>query len=216
MGRAELRNACLAVGVVLILAATSACGRELPACSIDFAGYDAAGSSEPLRIVSVKQGQGGEADLEGREILGIDEHGYRVTAQGSTVYFTEHFLYGFTWGVTLESLTGMRVEKPIGVWSCTHQRESVFFLEEQGSDPDSAPWFERDGRLVGCEFDGDWWVRFSPYSIFRMGPTQLSERLTTAIWSRLRGSSRFSRGTAYDTSSWPGKERIRSSCSRLT
>jgi hypothetical protein len=155
----ETENRILRIGVGLLLMAASACGQAtLPECFVEFPVYDPNGLRQAgFAVASVKILQPEES--AGTEVLNLPIEEQPLLVRGDRLYFEKRYLDTVALDVTLKR-EGDETNKWIALESC-RQRESIF-VGQRKPDYEEANWIDRVGQLVGCEFEGDWWIRIQP------------------------------------------------------
>lgn len=131
--------------------AYSACAAEKD-CAIQFAVYDPAGNALDFRITRVSAEKGDKVNL-----LRVDPK--IMTAKGSVLLFSDRKILGRSLEVLLEGPKGIKLSKIAVVTACRLRLPFFFGVSDTGSDVNGI--FVK-GRLSGCSFTGDWWVRGVP------------------------------------------------------
>jgi hypothetical protein len=151
------------IGVLLVAMVLEplSCGRTLPECSVEFAAYDRAGNGiENWQITGIDMLA--PYSNEVLDAFAVDPPELRPIVENDKIYFRRDFVDTAPWLVKLQDADGESVEKEIVLYSCSQQRESVVFDVDLAAGNEPVEWLERKGRLKGCAFDEDWWVRSSP------------------------------------------------------
>ncbi len=92
-------------------------------------------------------------------LLSVARAGVKITPSGDRIIFSSGEIVGLTIEVTLEGPKGAVVTTQMVVTSCRLRRSLFFGQSETGADVSGVNMI---GRLSGCKFEGDWWVRTVP------------------------------------------------------
>ncbi|MDX2180337.1 MAG: hypothetical protein SFV18_12155 [Bryobacteraceae bacterium] len=142
--------------LLVLLFLSAKCQGEKPntPCFIDVPVYDPFGERLPFRVVRVSPENAKHMNLLRTRIDGI-----QVTSIGSRVVFPAKPILGAEVKTTLEDAKKRRLTTRFVVTDCHMRRSQVYRSSDNGFDVSSIP---VKGRLSGCRFTGDWWVRVLP------------------------------------------------------
>jgi hypothetical protein len=140
----------------LLLAQVTLAVEPPPPCILEVPVYGPFGDRLPFKVTGLAFEEGGrKVDLLGRQIDGI-----AFTSKGDRVFFSSDRIVGARpINVTLEGPNGARITSEMIVSGCRARRSLFFGQSDLGDDVNSVP---IKGRLSGCQFVGDWWVRAMP------------------------------------------------------
>ena len=141
---------------LFLLAALAAHAQEPPPpCILEVPVYGPFGDRLPFRVIRVTP----END-KSLNLLSIERDGVKITSKGDRIFFSSNRIVGGrAIEVTLEGPKGARVTSRMIVTAC-RLRRSLFFGESDLGHHVSG--VRVTGRLSGCKYDGDWWVRAMP------------------------------------------------------
>lgn len=122
-------------------------------CVLELPVYDQLGNRLPFRVTRVVvRNQNATADLLGKRVDGI-----LTSASGDRVLFSSDRIVGKrAIEVSLQGAGGARLVSSVFVTSCKQRHSLVFGESDLGLD---VAFVAIRGRLLGCTFTGDWWVR---------------------------------------------------------
>lgn len=154
------RNSATRSAVVGLLVTGCSYGQAvLPECFVEFAVYDPVGERlGPFQVISVELVE--EGAFRGTELLESGPVGSRPVADQERLYFRREMIDAAPLVVRLEGQRWQYAYKRIRLTTC-RQHESIFD-GEIGYEIADILGFELYGRLSGCQFEGDWWVRSEP------------------------------------------------------
>ncbi len=122
-------------------------------CVLEVPVYDPHGSRLRFRVNRVAVRDGNMT----RDLLGKQVDGIYTTASGDRVFFSTDRIVGKrAIEVSLEGPNGTRISSHVLVTACRQRRSLSFGQSDSGLDVAFVP---LRGRLVGCSYAGDWWVR---------------------------------------------------------
>jgi hypothetical protein len=149
----RLKLVLLAAQAILLLfcCAYNACAAEKD-CAIQFAVYDPAGNSLDFRVTRVSAEKGDKVNL-----LWADPK--IMTARGNVLLFSDRKILGRSLEVLLEGPKSVKLSRTVVVTACRLRLPIFFGVSDLGSDVNG---IFVEGRLSGCSFTGDWWVRAVP------------------------------------------------------
>jgi hypothetical protein len=136
-----------------------------PPCFLEVPVYDPLGSRLSFDIRSVTVENGGKK----LDLLKNSADGISVTAKADRLYFSSSRIVGSRpMEITLDGPHGAHLTARIIVTQC-RLRQSLFFGQSDlGFDVKGV---NIRGRLSGCQFTGDWWVRSMPM----FGPSESAD-----------------------------------------
>lgn len=147
-----------AVALALLLLINMDCGEAgQEACVMELRVYDGFGNRLEFRVTRVSPEDKPEINLLTKVPKYITSTGDRLSFTGRS--FTEHSLRGRVVVITLEDAKGRKVVKPVVLLDCPQRISIRYGQSDLGIDVDSVP---VTGRVSGCRFVGDWWVRVLP------------------------------------------------------
>lgn len=152
IGRKAITAACAPAVLALFLGAFASAAAAGQPCVLELPVYGPKGDRLPFRVVEVRA-EGGR----GPNILSLKLK--EMWAKEERLYFTERALLGRVLEVTLEDARGGRISESIFLTQCT-QRASLRYGSSEAYGDVYANVIR--GRLTGCRFDRDWWVRAFP------------------------------------------------------
>jgi hypothetical protein len=131
-------------------------GEPTPPCILDVPVYNPFGDRLLFKVISVAFTEG----TRRMDILGRTVDGISTTSTADRIFFSSNRIVGARpIEVTLEGPNRVRISSKMIVTEC-RLRRSLFFGESNlGYDVTS---IAIKGRLSGCQFVGDWWVRAMP------------------------------------------------------
>src|SRR5260221_8784459 len=151
---------CLSIKSIVLVLLMSACAAHSdeppPPCILEIPVYSPLGDRLPFKVtrLSIKDGDG-KIDL-----LGKKTDGMAITSKGDRVFFSYDRIVGASRiEITLEGPDGARITSEMIVTACRLRRSLFFGQSELGIDVSSV---SIRGRLSGCQFGGDWWIRAMP------------------------------------------------------
>jgi len=122
------------------------------ACVVEVPVYDAFGSRLDFRVTRVSPQHKSDVNL-------LKEAPKLIGSRGHRILFYDHSIITRAFEVTLEGPKGARVTTEMIVMDCPMRRSLFYGQSDIGHDV----WGVRvAGRLSGCHFAGDWWVRALP------------------------------------------------------
>jgi hypothetical protein len=141
-----------ATAILLLFCCThSACAAQKD-CVIQFAVYDPAENSLDFRVTRVSAEKGGQVDLlQGSPKI--------FTVQGNLLSFSDRRILGRSLEIQLEGPKGAKLSRTAVVAACRLRFPIFYGVFDSGSDVNGI--FVK-GRVSGCSFRGDWWVRSFP------------------------------------------------------
>jgi hypothetical protein len=92
-------------------------------------------------------------------LLSVRIPGTRFKAEGNRLLFSPKAMLKRSIGITLEDKSGHRIQRRIPLMVCRQRTSLRHGLVEGIGD---ASYLTIHGRLAGCHFQGDWWVRAMP------------------------------------------------------
>ncbi len=139
--------------LLLALTALSDAAERAQGCVLEVPVYGPHGDRLPFKVSSVALDHGHKrVDLLGKTVEGLT-----VRSNGDRVFFSSTRIVGARpIEVTLEGPRGERVVSRIIVTECRLRRSLFFGQSDLGFDVSAV---RITGRLSGCRFIGDWWVR---------------------------------------------------------
>jgi hypothetical protein len=138
--------------LVVVLPGTGCAGTPAAECSIYLPVYDPHGNHLPFRITAAK------VDIkDGIDLLTTSDPKRRVRADGETLYFPKTLHTPLR--VTLEGPQGAITYGSIGLTGCKLTNSLRYGQLDSGLD---VAWSTIGGKLSGCRFTGDWWIRAAP------------------------------------------------------
>jgi hypothetical protein len=144
----------MSLGLLLSLAPHSLAQEPQPACVLEVPVYDPSGGRLAFRVIRVSP-----ADHKDIDLLSTDHAEIRATASGDKIFFSSKRVVGREIQVTLQDPKGATVNTQFIVTSCRLRRSLFRGRSETGADVSG---INVTGRLAGCNFEGDWWVRALP------------------------------------------------------
>lgn len=140
----------LARAMVCCLCTSCAAGQQAD-CSVYLPVYDGVGNRVHVRIGAVIRQDQSREDLLRRGVVRVDEQ--------SLIHFPRALIQSGLLSITLIDDAGRSFKRTLIITSCK-QRSSYQYgeLDTEFDVSNSS----LDGRLEGCDFVGDWWVRLSP------------------------------------------------------
>lgn len=153
-----LPNLQLAILLLMASVSITSSAQAQPACSAHLPVYDAKGAHLQFRIVDVRPDTG-EKDMDKIDLLHTEKGEYRLKADGETLYFSKAWIGGKAVRVTLEGPKGAKVYGRVRFLACEQRTSFRYRQLDTGFD---VGWSTITGRLSGCEFMGDWWIRAMP------------------------------------------------------
>lgn len=143
----------LGIWLVWITFGTSSCADNEPnVCTLQVPVYDPTGNRLEFRVTRVVVRERPDVDL-----LAVAPS--MVSSAGDHISFADRKLLGRVFVVSLENAAGKKITQPI-LWTQCPQRSSVRFgVADAGGDVNGQT---ITGRLTGCSFAGDWWMRATP------------------------------------------------------
>lgn len=142
---------CKAGMLVFLCASVSCAESPMGECFVDFPVYDPSGTRIPFRVVRVSPAGRSDIDL-------LKNSPTVLTSRDSRVIFGRS-LVGRHMKVVLESPAGDRLSTEVAITDCRMRRSLAYGSSDIGRDVSG---IRVSGRLVGCSFVGDWWVRATP------------------------------------------------------
>ncbi len=122
-------------------------------CILEMPVYDPLGERLPFRVTRVAVRDGNMT----KDLLGKTVDGIYTTVNGDRVFFSTDRIVGKrAIEVSLVGPKGARISSHVFVTACRQRRSLVFGQSDSGLDVAFVP---LRGRLVGCRYTGDWWVR---------------------------------------------------------
>jgi hypothetical protein len=122
-------------------------------CRLHVPVYDARGFPLPFRVSEVGLDVDGKVvSLHGRRIDGI----LTTIAENRVLFSSERIVGRRGIRVVLEGPKGARITSQVVVMSCEQRHSLVYGQEDSGLDVAGGV---ISGRLSGCAFSGDWWLR---------------------------------------------------------
>jgi hypothetical protein len=146
-----VKPACL---LSVTLAVASGCAALPKVCVLDLPVYDPVGARLRFTVTKVAAADKPDVNL-------LKTAPELVTSDGDRVLFRADpdKLYGRTALITLEGSAGQIVMKSITLLGCPQRASHTFGRADSGLDVSSVTVV---GRLSGCRFVGDWWIRVVP------------------------------------------------------
>lgn len=135
-------------------------------CTLQLPVYDPTGARMQFRIVHVSPPKRQDLNL-----VDLGGSGLRVVGSGDTLEMPVEMV-SRTILVSLEGRQRERLEREITILSCEQRTSSVFGQAECGADNYAET---VKGKLVGCSFAGDWWVKSMPMFEVLVPGSMLSE-----------------------------------------
>lgn len=121
-------------------------------CIIDFPVYDSFGARLEFKVSRVSpEGNANTNVLSAKPTI--------MTSKGNQVFFSDRRLVGRTLVVLLEGPKGAQITTRTVITACRLRHSLFFGKSDAGPDVDG---IAVNGRLSGCRFVGDWWVRAVP------------------------------------------------------
>jgi len=144
----------LAASLLLLLTAAPDVALALPACVLEVPVYDASGNRLEFRVTRVVPEGNDKIDL-----LSLKRNDVRVTSRGDRVSFSDESLLGRVVQITLENGSGAVLTQKVLLMQCQQRASTRFGESETWGD---VRYITLRGRVSGCRFAGDWWVRAMP------------------------------------------------------
>jgi hypothetical protein len=142
------------LALVLVTVVAAEAQEPPPPCTLDVPVYSPTGSQLPFRITRVTS-----ANEKNRNLLSIISSEIQVSKDGTRISFQSNRIVGREIEVSLQGPQGSVETTRVIVTSC-RMRRSIFHGQlATGADVSG---IDVTGRLSGCKFDGDWWVRAVP------------------------------------------------------
>lgn len=129
-------------------------GASLPPCFVDLPVYDAGGNRTSFKISEVSPE--GERQIN---LTTVEQLRYRVVARGTRLYFHRAMIGKRRIEVTLQDSKARKVVRRVALMNC---RQKTSFREGMADTGLDVSWSVVRGRLTGCRFAGDWWIRAVP------------------------------------------------------
>lgn len=143
-----------AAALFLVVPVISNAQEPQPPCVLMVPVYGPFGDRLPFRITRVSPEENRNLNL-----LSAERNGFKLTGNGDTILFPTTEIVGRAIEVTLEGPKGAVVTSKMVVTSCRLRRSLFFGQSDKGLDVSG---LTITGRLSGCRFAGDWWVRAAP------------------------------------------------------
>jgi len=160
MGRAMLAAvACLSgLASLLVVAVPAPPAEPQPGCWIDLPVYDETGVRLPYWVESVVPKE--VAEKERNDPGWLARNGFKPRISGCRVF---GLTPGLRYVASFRDSNGENLKREFALlYTCVQRASQVVVTRpEKGSIGDVAH-DQLDGRLEGCTFDGDWWVRIAP------------------------------------------------------
>lgn len=121
-------------------------------CFVEIPVFDARGNPLPFEIKSVMSEQG---DIN---LLTTEQKDYRMTAYRDKLYFSERLLGRSGFDITLE-YEKRKLRTRIALMACQQRTSLQYGSLDTGAD---VAWSVVKGRVSGCQFSGEWWIRAVP------------------------------------------------------
>jgi hypothetical protein len=121
-------------------------------CIIDFPVYDPFGARLEFNVSRVSpEGNANINVLSAKPTI--------MTSKGNQVFFSDRRLVGRTLVVLLDGPKGAQISTQTVITACRLRHSLFFGRSDAGPDVNG---ITVNGRLSGCRFVGDWWVRAVP------------------------------------------------------
>lgn len=140
------------VRLLLGVLAASAYACAQSACVVEIPVYDTSGNKLEFNVTAV-------APQDRRDVNLLSLRPNAVRSVGDRISFSDRTLLRRVLVVTLENARGAKITQPVFLMQCP-QRTSIRFGSSEA--PGDVEFDTMRGRLSGCRFVGDWWVRAMP------------------------------------------------------
>ncbi len=159
LGRGSRRTGEAKLLRLALLLVTGMAGAEepRPPCILDVPVYGPFGDRLPFRVTRVTP-VGAEGD-KSFDLLSTKVDGIIATSNGDRIFFPSDRILGRFIEVTLEGPKSARITTKVALMECRQRRSLFFGQSDLGFDVNGVG---IRGRLSGCRFTGDWWVRAVP------------------------------------------------------
>jgi hypothetical protein len=94
-----------------------------------------------------------------RNVLSVKGAGVKTAGDGRRIIFSSDRIVSREIEVTLQDPKGVTVKTNFVVSSCRLRRSLFVGQSDSGADVTG---IDMTGQLIGCKFEGDWWVRVVP------------------------------------------------------
>jgi hypothetical protein len=136
----------------VLLGAIYASGQSVP-CSAELPVYGPKGEKLDFKIVAVTP----EGDTT--NLLGAGGKAYHVASKGIRLYFPKSMIGARPLRVVLADDKGTRITARVPLTGCNQRFSQRRGILDTGAD---VAWSTARGRLIGCTWNGDWWIRAFP------------------------------------------------------
>jgi hypothetical protein len=142
--------------IFLLLIHIQVCRAQEPQapCVVDIPVYSPSGTILPFRVTEVNTS--GEKTVN---LLTEKNAGVKITNNGRTIVFSSERIISRNIDVVLKSPTALTLTTRITVTSCRLRRSLFIGQSDVKADVTG---IGLTGKLKGCSFGGDWWVRAVP------------------------------------------------------
>ena len=132
------------------------CAAALPPCFVELPVYDPEGNKLSFRLTSaiVPADEGGTA----MDLRSTTDNEYRSTVVGDRLYFPLEAMIQTLMSLTFEDNEGNQIRERVALVTCEQRTSFRYGTKDSGIDGGT----ELRGRVAGCAFSGDWWVRAMP------------------------------------------------------
>jgi hypothetical protein len=127
----------------------------LPKCFVDLPVYGPTGHKLAFTVEKITRADNDKSF----NFLVTKDRRYRMVIEGSRLYFSDEVPVGAVFELTLRDDRGATIKRPLALMAC-QQRTSLEEGEVETGDDVSASGIA--GRVVGCQLEGDWWMRAMP------------------------------------------------------